>query len=67
IPGRCKIQIFTELGELIYTIDHTDGSGDASWRSVTQSNQVIVSGVYIAVITNSDTGEKAIKKFVIIR
>lgn len=67
IPGRCKIQIFTELGELIYTIDHTDGSGDASWRSVTESNQVVVSGIYIAVITNSDTGEKAIKKFVIIR
>ena len=28
IPGNCKIRIFTELGEQIAEIDHTNGSGD---------------------------------------
>jgi len=67
IPGKCKIKIYTEYGELIDEIEHVDGSGDAYWFSNTSSNQIIVSGVYIAVIENLDTGEKAIEKFVIVR
>ena len=67
IPGNCVISIYTELGELIKQIVHTDGTGDAYWNSITSSNQVIVSGVYIAVIENKDTGEKTIKKLVVVR
>jgi len=67
IPGQCTIKIYTEVGELINTIEHTDGSGDEYWKAVTSSNQVVVSGVYIAVVTDNETGEQAIKKFVIIR
>ena len=67
IPGRCDIKIYTELGELIKTIEHTDGSGDQAWDSLTSSGQIIVSGIYIAVIENKDTGGKKIVKFVIIR
>jgi hypothetical protein len=67
IPGRCIIRIYTELGELVKEIVHTDGSGDASWNSVTSNNQVVVSGVYIAVVEDKDTGNKAIEKFVVIR
>ena len=67
IPGQCTIQIFTEIGEQIYKIDHMDGSGDAYWTGITSSNQVVVSGIYIAVITNNTTGEKQIIKFVVIR
>ncbi len=67
IPGRCTIRIYTEIGELIYTIHHTDGSGDAYWDSVTSSQQLVVSGLYIAVIRNDDTGEQKIVKFVVIR
>ena len=67
IPGQSRIEIYSELGELIDTIDHRDGSGDAFWDHTTSSRQVIVSGLYIAVITDLDTGERAIKKFVIIR
>jgi hypothetical protein len=66
IPGECMIKIYTESGELIKTIEHTNGSGDEYWNSVTSSNQVVVSGVYIAVIT-TPSGDKVIKKFVIIR
>ena len=67
IPGQCTIQIFTELGELIYEIEHTNGTGDEYWNSITSSNQVIVSGIYIAVVTNLNTGEKKIQKFAVIR
>jgi len=67
IPGNCMISIYTELGELIKQIKHDDGTGDAYWNSITSSNQIIVSGIYIVVIENKDTGEKVIKKLVVIR
>ncbi len=80
IPAYCKIKIFTERGDLIETINHTDGSGDETWNSLTSSRQEIVSGVYIAYFevtkdfTDSVTGElkykkgqSATKKFVVIR
>ncbi|NIW43694.1 MAG: hypothetical protein GWN14_02525, partial [candidate division Zixibacteria bacterium] len=40
IPGQCTIEIYTELGELVQEIDHTDGSGDAYWNLTTKANQV---------------------------
>jgi hypothetical protein len=67
IPGYCTIRIYTELGELIKEMEHTDGSGDHYWNSTTSSNQVVASGVYIVVIENTRTGERTIKKFVVIR
>lgn len=67
IPGRCNIKIYSELGELIAEVEHTNGTGDDYWDSATSSNQIVVSGVYIAVFENLDTGEKKISKFVIIR
>ena len=67
IPGNCSIKIYTELGELIKEIDHTDGSGDAYWNSVTSSGQVIVSGVYIVIVENRDNGARYLKKLVVIR
>ncbi|HXG00506.1 MAG TPA: hypothetical protein VNL69_06960, partial [Bacteroidota bacterium] len=67
IPGYCTIKIYTELGELIRTIEHNDGSGDATWNLITSSDQLIVSGVYIAVIEDTRTGGRAIQKFVVIR
>ncbi|MEM8556598.1 MAG: hypothetical protein AAGG50_02035, partial [Bacteroidota bacterium] len=51
IPGFCRIDIYTELGELVDTLEHTDGSGDEFWDHTTTSRQTIVSGIYIAVIT----------------
>ena len=67
IPGRCRIRIFTEMGELVNTIDHSNGSGDEYWNSTTSSNQVIVSGIYIVVFENLDTGPKSIQKLIVIR
>jgi len=67
IPGECTIKIYTETGELIKTIEHTDGSGDAYWTCTTEHQQIVVSGVYIAVVTDNKTGKSQIVKFLIIR
>lgn len=67
IPGNCTIRIYTESGQLVKVIGHTDGSGDAFWDLTTTSNQLITSGIYGAVIKDMDTGEQAILKFVVIR
>ena len=80
IPGFCEIEIFTEIGELVDTIVHNDGSGDAFWDHSTASRQIVTSGIYIAVITVTEDivdletgetlfqeGERAFRKFAIIR
>ena len=71
IPGMCTIQIYTEVGELIRTIEHTNGSGDETWDLRTEARQRVVSGVYIARFVNTDPndeeyGQVAIRKIVII-
>ncbi len=66
IPGQCTIKIFTERGDLIKTIEHSDGSGDEAWNSMTDSRQVVVSGLYIAHIS-TPARESINKKFIIIR
>lgn len=80
IPGKCRIKIFTERGDLIQDIDHNDGSGDQEWNSNTMYRQVVVSGLYIANFEVTEDlydqtsgellfhkGESAFKKFVVIR
>lgn len=67
IPGDCTIKIFTEIGELVHTIEHNDGSGDELWNLTTSSRQLLVSGIYIAVILDNSTGQQAIQKFTVIR
>ena len=65
IPPVCTIRIFTERGDLIETIEHTDGSGDEAWNSITSSRQIIVSGLYIAHFEMPDGN--AIRKFSVVR
>jgi hypothetical protein len=80
LPPVCRIKIYTETGDLIETIEHTNGSGDDYWHSLTSSKQVVVSGLYIAYFevtedyTDDNTGQllyrkgdSIFKKFVIIR
>ena len=66
IPGQCTIKIYTERGDLIKTINHTNGSGDESWFSNTEFRQVVVSGIYIAHFETPD-GRSTFRKFVVIR
>lgn len=66
IPGVCRIDIFTEVGERVKTINHTNGSGDEYWDMNTDARQRITSGIYIARITDLDTGEVQTLKFVVV-
>lgn len=66
IPGQCTIRIFTERGDLIKTIEHTDGSGDEAWHQITDHRQAIVSGIYLAHFETPD-GRSTYRKFIIIR
>ncbi|MEX0821371.1 MAG: hypothetical protein WD021_04425 [Rhodothermales bacterium] len=66
IPGECTIKIYTEIGELVETIEHTDGSGDEKWNLTTSSRQLLVSGIYIAVIEEPN-GDRVFRKFTVIR
>jgi hypothetical protein len=67
IPGDCTISIYTETGELVESIRHDDGSGDEYWNLTTSSEQLVVSGIYWAVIQDHQTGDQVVKRFVIIR
>jgi len=68
IPPYCTIRIFTERGDLVNTIEHTDASGDEAWNSISSSRQTVVSGVYIAHIevtqdaTDPESGAQVFKK-----
>jgi len=66
LPPICTIKIYTERGDLVNTLDHNDGSGDQLWDQTTSSRQIIVSGMYIAVFETPE-GNKAIRKFIVIR
>lgn len=72
LPPECEIRIYTESGDLVKTIAHTDGSGDEAWgnipdqHSVTETGQVVVSGLYIAHI-ETPSGESNIVKFAVVR
>ena len=80
LPPECTIKIYTERGDLVDTIEHNDGSGDELWNSLTSSEQLIASGIYIAYFrVNRDVfdensgeqlyrkGESTTRKFIVIR
>jgi len=75
LPPRCTIKIFTESGDLVKTINHTateisenvtSSSGFERWNMLTDNQQAISSGVYIAVFETPD-GASSYQKFVVVR
>ncbi len=73
LPAFANIRIYTMTGDLIQLVEHRASTGDNDWQfQDTFSSTEIVSGVYIAVIEETDangssTGEQAIVKFVVIK
>ncbi len=67
IPGNCTITIYTEIGEFVKRIEHTDGSGDETWNATTGARQPLVSGIYLVRVVDNDTGEEDVKKLVVIQ
>lgn len=69
LPSECTIKIFTENGDLIKTIQHmslASPSGSEKWTLMTESQQVISSGIYVAVF-QKPSGEVSYQKFVVVR
>lgn len=71
LPYQCKIQVFTETGDLITSFEH-QGTDQQIWDQRTDNNQYIMSGCYIlAVINAKDLAGNSLPdqfvKFVIIR
>ena len=68
LPQQVTIKIFTENGDLVQTLEHDSpvSSGHENWDMITRSQQVINSGVYIAVFEKPD-GSVAYQKFIVIR
>jgi hypothetical protein len=66
LPPVCKLKIFTERGDLIWEKDHTRGTGDELWDSLTSSGQIIASGIYVLYVEAPGRGP-VYRKFVVIR
>jgi len=72
LPPVCTITIYTETGDLVKTIEHTNGSGDDSWgflseeHQASESSQIVSSGIYIAFFKTPD-GKTNFQKFIIVR
>ncbi len=67
IPGNSTITVYSETGEFITRIEHTDGSGDELWNLTTASRQPIVSGIYLVRVVDNATGATDVKKMVVIQ
>lgn len=65
IPGQCTLRIYTVAGDLVKTIEHSDGTSEQAWYQLNDNNQLVFTGVYIFHV-ESKFGSK-IGKFVIIR
>ncbi len=68
LPSTVTIRIFTENGDLVRTLEHTSTvrAGSVTWDMTTDSQQIINSGVYIAVFEKPG-GELVYQKFLVVR
>ena len=68
LPKKCRINIFTISGELIFQIDHeNEFSGNAWWDMRTLNNQEVAPGLYLYHIENQTDSNEKIGKFAVIR
>lgn len=47
IPDVCTIRIYTLAGDLVETIEHNDGTGEAYWNLLSLNTQQVASGIYL--------------------
>jgi len=62
-----KIQIYTVTGELVWDCSTQSSSGKIQWDGRNNAGREAASGGYLAVITDTATGAKAVRKIAIIR
>jgi hypothetical protein len=47
LPEQCTVRIYSLAGDLIKTIEHTDGTGFVRWNLQSEGQRLIASGIYI--------------------
>ncbi|HUL44305.1 MAG TPA: hypothetical protein VLY03_08105 [Bacteroidota bacterium] len=66
LPQRCRIRIFSLVGDIVKTIEHDDPvKGEENWDLLTESGRTVASGVFIFTV-ESELGTQT-GKFAIIR
>lgn len=66
LPPKCTIRIYNIAGDLIQTIDHTDGTSLENWNLQSYNNQEVAFGVYFFHIDAPGIG-KHIGKLAVIK
>ena len=67
IPAVCTIQIYTVDGDIVSTVEHdTEASHSAEWYLTSDSDQYVVSGIYVYIVRTPD-GQAEAGKLIIIR
>ena len=64
LPSEATISIYTLAGQLVRTLEHTVGQ-EHVWNAQNSFNVLVASGVYIAVVTTPDDGDKILKLAVV--
>jgi hypothetical protein len=67
LPGECTIRIYNIAGELMNTLNHNDGTSEASWNLRTTANQEVSPGLYVFHVSSSIVSGEKIDKFLIIK
>jgi hypothetical protein len=52
LPGLCTLKIYTETGDRVTTIEHTNLSNEEYWYMRNMDNQRVESGIYILAVLN---------------
>jgi hypothetical protein len=65
LPATCTIRVYTLDGNLVKSIEHTNGRGTEFWDLRSSSNQLIATGVYFYHVT-SESGER-LGRFAVVR
>lgn len=67
LPASCTIRIFNIAGELIISLNHDDGTSEASWNLRTSANQEVSPGLYFYHVTSNVVSGSKVDKFLIIK
>ncbi|MGQ9561836.1 MAG: hypothetical protein ACUVTG_09670 [Candidatus Oleimicrobiaceae bacterium] len=65
LPARCTIRVFTLDGDLVKTIEHTNGTGTETWDLRAEGGRELSAGVYFYVISTKNA--RHVSRFAIIK
>ena len=65
LPNDVTIKIYSLSGVLLRTLDKSDASSILRWDLENESGLRVASGMYIALISNQEFGDKVLKLAII--